>query len=278
MASTQQYTISGRLNGVAKQLQDDFCCTYHFVASVYLQADVLPHLARLSRIFQRQKVNFLAIKEQVSVTMACLKNIKDAGDTQPPGSFLAQLHRDLDNPAGLGAFNIVIDMRRKGRGEVMEPYLDGLQDSLDRRFQNLNIMGAFHVLGPQAVKEDVSINFESIKTLSTKFLHQTDSHALQEWSYFKRHMQTGAFKDMDQLTIMSKLASQHDEWCQIYPSLSKLAAIALTVPISSVNCERDFSMMNRVKTDLRNRLQGEHLAACMLLSINGPPLSEFPYY
>jgi len=55
------------------------------------------------------------------------------------------------------------------------------------------------------------------------------------------------FQDMDQLTIMSKLASQHDEWCQIYPSLSKLAAIALTVPISSVNCERDFSTMNRVK-------------------------------
>ncbi|XP_035854098.1 zinc finger protein 862-like [Sander lucioperca] len=90
-------------------------------------------------------------------------------------------------------------------------------------------------------------------------------------------MLTGAFKDMDQLTIMSKLSSQHDEWYQIYPSLSKLAAITLTVPISSVNCERDFSTMNRVKTDLRNRLQGDHLAACMLLSINGPSLSEFPY-
>ncbi|KAG5275785.1 hypothetical protein AALO_G00124530 [Alosa alosa] len=84
-------------------------------------------------------------------------------------------------------------------------------------------------------------------------------------------------QDMDQLTILSKLASQHDKWYQIYPSLSKLAAIAFTVPISSVNCERDFSTMNRVKTDLRNRLQGDHLAACMLLSINGPPLSEFPY-
>ncbi|KAK7172433.1 hypothetical protein R3I93_004692 [Phoxinus phoxinus] len=248
---------------VAKGLYG-FCCTYRFVASVHLQADVLPHLARLSRIFQREKVNFLAIKEQVPVTMACLKNIKDAGDTQPPGSFLAQLHRDLDNPAGLGAFNIVDEEERERRGrgqvkptrevlwsryrtQVMEPYLDGLHDRLDRRFQNLNIMGAFHVLGPQAVKEDDSINFESIKTLSTKFLQQPDSHALQDWASLKRHMLTGAFKDMDQLTIMSKLASQHDEWCQIYPSLSKLAAIALTVPISSVNCERDFSTMNRVR-------------------------------
>lgn len=62
----------------------------------------------------------------------------------------------------------------------MEPYLDGLQDNLDIRFQNLNIMGVFHVLGPQAVnEEDDSINVENIKTLSTKFLQQPDTHALQ---------------------------------------------------------------------------------------------------
>lgn len=42
-----------------------FCCTYRFVAAVYMQADVLPHLARLSKIFQKENVNFLAIKDQV---------------------------------------------------------------------------------------------------------------------------------------------------------------------------------------------------------------------
>ena len=42
-----------------------FCATYRFVASVYLQADILPHLARLSKVFQQANVNFLHIKEQV---------------------------------------------------------------------------------------------------------------------------------------------------------------------------------------------------------------------
>lgn len=42
-----------------------FCCTYRFVAVVYLQADVLPYLARLARTFQQEIVNFLAIKAQV---------------------------------------------------------------------------------------------------------------------------------------------------------------------------------------------------------------------
>ncbi|KAK5871515.1 hypothetical protein PBY51_004394 [Eleginops maclovinus] len=200
---------------------------------------------------------------------------------------------DLDDPAGLGAFEISHEEERgrRGRGQVeytrdmlwsrfrtqvMEPYLDGLLDSLDRRLQNLGIIRAFHVLGPKALKEDDAVVTEDLKKLSKKFL-QPETTLLQEWSSYKQHLLTGAFKDMDQVTTMEKLSSQNDEGAQLYPSLSQLAAIALTVPISSVNCERDFSTMNRVKTDLRNRLQGDHLAACMLLSISGPPLGEFPY-
>lgn len=52
---------------------------------------------------------------------------------------------------------------------------------------------------------------------------------------------------MDQVSIMSKMASQTDEWGLLYPCLSQLSAIALTVPISTVNCERDFSAMKRVR-------------------------------
>lgn len=43
-----------------------FLATYRFIAALHLQADVLPHLARLSKVFQREDVNFLAIKEQVN--------------------------------------------------------------------------------------------------------------------------------------------------------------------------------------------------------------------
>lgn len=55
------------------------------------------------------------------------------------------------------------------------------------------------------------------------------------------------FQDMDKVTAMGKLSSQNNKWAQLYPLMSKLAAIALTVPISSVNCERDFSTMNMVR-------------------------------
>lgn len=50
------------------------------------------------------------------MTMAALRRIKDAGDNQPPGSFLSRLNQDLDDPAGLSAFTILV--RRRGTGEV----------------------------------------------------------------------------------------------------------------------------------------------------------------
>ncbi|CAL8288086.1 unnamed protein product [Arctogadus glacialis] len=68
-------------------------------------------------------------------------------------------------------------------------------------------------------------------------------------------------QNKSQEELLTLLASEYDEWLDLYPCLSLLASIALIVPVSSVNCERDFSAMNRIKTDLRNRLQGEHLAA-----------------
>lgn len=43
-----------------------YCATYRFVAAIHLQADVLPHLTRLSKLFRKEEVSFLAIKKHVS--------------------------------------------------------------------------------------------------------------------------------------------------------------------------------------------------------------------
>ncbi|KAK7878246.1 hypothetical protein WMY93_031155, partial [Mugilogobius chulae] len=107
----------------------NFCATYRFVAAVYMQADVLPHLAR---------------------------------------SFLAKLPEDLVDPKGLGAFVIVEEEERERRGhrnpnkdqlwsrfrqQVMDSYIDALHSNLERRFQHLGVLEAFSVLGPQAKKK-----------------------------------------------------------------------------------------------------------------------------
>nr|XP_055052185.1 uncharacterized protein LOC129437856 [Misgurnus anguillicaudatus]XP_055052186.1 uncharacterized protein LOC129437856 [Misgurnus anguillicaudatus] len=214
-----------------------FCATYRFVAAVCLQADVLPHLACLSKIFQKSNVNFLHIKEQVPVTIQSLRSIKETAQMPLPGSFLSQLQQDLDDPQRLGAFNIKHEEERNRRG----------QDSSE-------------IFSPG----NFSLNMRR--------------RSCKNGSHLRIMLSLGhAFKNKTREELLSLLESEFDEWANLYPFLSLLASIALVIPISSVHCERDFSTMNRVKTDLRNQLQGEHLSACLRISINGPQTEDFPY-
>ncbi|CAF3508505.1 unnamed protein product [Rotaria sp. Silwood2] len=57
---------------------------------------------------------------------------------------------------------------------------------------------------------------------------------------------------------------------KIYPQLSLAAEIFLCAAISVATVERDFSTMNRIVTDLRNRLTTEHLEQLMRISIEEP--------
>lgn len=262
-----------------------YCATYRFVAAIHLQADILPYLAQLSKLFQKENINFMAIKNHVPVTIETLRKIKAAGERQPEGSFLAQVEEKVTS------LNINAEEERRSRGtdhsittlwerfqtQVMDPYIDGLIQHLELRFQQLGILGAFSSLGPQGPQADESQTVSDLQLLAKQFPPISETALLQEWQSYKVLTTTGILKNKSQLEIMTAMASGYDELHLLYPNLSLLSAIALTIPVSSVNCERDFSAMNRIKTDLRNRLQGKSLAACMKISINGPPVKDLNY-
>ena len=53
--------------------------------------------------------------------------------------------------------------------------------------------------------------------------------------------------------LMSHLAKS-EELKLMFPNFAKLATIGLLLPVSTVNCERGFSALTCVKTNLPNRL------------------------
>ena len=57
----------------------------------------------------------------------------------------------------------------------------------------------------------------------------------------------------------------------MFPNLTKLAAIGLVLPMSTVDCERGFSALSRIKTDLRNRLSSTILKNLMTVTVEAPP-------
>lgn len=74
---------------------------------------------------------------------------------------------------------------------------------------------------------------------------------------------------------MSRLTGT--ELQDMFPNLSKLAAIGLLMPMSTVDCERGFSALSRIKTDARNHLSSRTLNSLMPNAIEGPPIEEFPF-
>ena len=49
------------------------------------------------------------------------------------------------------------------------------------------------------------------------------------------------------------------------------------LPVSTADCERCFSTMNRVKTDLRNGMNAETLQRLIRIRIEGPHSSDFNF-
>ncbi|XP_053286269.1 zinc finger protein 862 [Pleuronectes platessa] len=305
--------MTGKHNGTAKLLADTWpglvtvhCAAHRLALACKDAADGVPYMKTFRKHLQDLHLYFrnsanrtsalkaaasvlqvAALKVTVPVTIETLRQIKAAGDKQPEGSFLAQVNekvnnlnidaeeervrRDRGQPTSTGRF------WTKFQNEVMDPYIDRLVEHLELRFQQVSILGAFNALGPPGPQADEGQAISDLKMLAKQFQVIQEMPLLHEWQSFKVLVTTGILKDKSQLEIMKAMTSQYDELHQLYPNLSLLSAIALTIPVASVNCERDFSAMNRIKTDLRNRLQGKSLTACMKISINGPPVSKFNF-
>ena len=67
--------------------------TYNFVASLYLFSDihVLPHICKLSRVFQYQQVDLSMIKPQLQATLAAIQQY-----SENPSPSLLHLDNDLE--------------------------------------------------------------------------------------------------------------------------------------------------------------------------------------
>ena len=59
-----------------------------------------------------------------------------------------------------------------------------------------------------------------------------------------------------------------------YPWLVMLLLIVRLLPIGSADCERMFSLMNRLKTDLRNRLKTGKLDVLMRVNRLAPSVAD----
>ena len=155
---------------------------------------------------------------------------------------------------------------------------------ISRRFPDTALLEAFTIFDPSIIPQNLgqqaSHGAEKLQVL----INHYGPHGVIDPEAVKSELQifnsvVAANVDMKQFStrrLMSHLLATSEVAC-MFPSLSQLASIGLLLPMSTVDCERGFSALSRVKTDLRNRLCSKTLNNLLMISIEGPAAESFPY-
>ena len=167
--------------------------------------------------------------------------------------------------------------------QVQDKYIEAVVDGLQDRFPNLPELEEFGIFDPQkclsSQDELVDYGLGKLRLLQEKYGTgddpDVDSEAcVSEWESFKRLIQSYSSLNMTQMVTAMVTDSNLKD---MYPELTKLATIAAILPVSTASCERAFSAMKRIKTELRNRMKTSTLDQLMRISIEGPPMDSFNF-
>ena len=117
---------------------------YKFVACAYLLSDVLPHLSRLSRIFQKQDVDLSLVQFCLKTTVDSIKQYETS-----PGPNLSKLDQVLSTD--LKDFNITPTdaQKQEFKSSIQVKYIQAIVTQLENRFPDVGNLDAFSILDPQ---------------------------------------------------------------------------------------------------------------------------------
>ncbi|XP_069110057.1 uncharacterized protein [Argopecten irradians] len=96
---------------------------------------------------------------------------------------------------------------------------------------------------------------------------------LPEWKLMKVLVK-GEFSDKT-FTSLWRLFLTKEPYSDTYQNVLMLVKIMLCLPVSSAQCERTFSTMNRIKTDVRSSLNITTLEDLIRISGEGPDILDF---
>jgi hypothetical protein len=229
-----------------------FVKRYKFVASLYMMSDILPPLANLSRAFQRKDVDFTVIKPLVQATKATIDSL-----LVTPGEHFSSLANVLPELRSSGINQpsaYEVDQFRKN---VYEKYLHVLSDHITGRFPDITLLDGFRIFDPIDMPQDLLLHathgFDSLQILTDHYgphsIVNPEASRVELKTFNSIVASNVGMKEMTSRGLMSHLLKVK-ELSIMFPNLTKLAAIGLLLPVSTVDCERGFSTLTRVKTDL----------------------------
>ena len=217
---------------------------------------------------------------------ACIKSLTAYKDFTKAADVVATDSAIADE---LEQFHLAVSPERKEafNKNVRQPFLDLLLQNLEDRFPQVGLLSAFSIFDPSegvssctrasdiaaACLDKVRILAKHYGTGENPIVNIDELY--EEWGTFSvmlaDHYSKAKTKDVFRDLVLT------DKLQPLFPQLSKLASVILTIPFSTADCERVFSTMKRVKILLRNRLKTTTLDWLLRISIEGQALDDFDF-
>lgn len=157
-------------------------------------------------------------------------------------------------------------------------FCDALITMLKTTFPDSKINECFAIFSPKAMTsfDDNGTPTMHLNTLlehyQTKYFNPDE--VLEEWESLHYILKQNRYHHLDMAGFM--LAFLHDAR-ETYPNLSRLCAIGLSIPLTSVSCERGISSYNFIKDAHRSNMHVTHANTLMAILVEGPRVSEFDF-
>lgn len=250
-----------------------------FIVSMMCLANLLTCTLQLSRFFQKTQTDMKSANDILQETLTILrrkrgksvevfsnifeeaKNIAEEIDAEIKVPRLANIQKNRSNYPCDSAE----DYYRKA---IFIPLLDHVIEDLKFRFpeETLNLFDLF-VLFP--TNDDESECEEAVNRLSNKYAYlfnkSTDifkKMLSSELEFYRLHCEN---KKITSCSALELLDHCDDE---VFPIVTTLLKILVTLPISSCSAERSFSSLRRIKDWLRSTMSEDRLDGLALMNIH----------
>lgn len=264
----------------------------HFVLTTAFLLDILLPLTKLSKMFQAEHVDFGVIDPLVKSTITVLDMHKTVN-----GIHLDRAYNDIVDGIYRGVK--IADrqqMRIKFQNESTR-YLTELVGNLEARFDNTSMetLRALDVVlnpanSPATSAALIAHGVDEIDTICDVFgkvintspvpvdgveVRETpaiiDSDTLRgDFMQFKVFLKSSNFSSLSD--ACEKVSGMVDT----FPDFAILAQLVMSCPVTSVACERGFSVQNRLATKFRSRLLSDKVSKLMSV-VQGPSQEDFDY-
>ena len=263
---------------------------FEFIATLHMMIDVMPCVMEPCLIFQKRDLDLTVIDPALRACKSELEKhlsgeINNLKDTEYQ-KFIQIL--EAENGIFKGHKITYSDRAKQRFNSIKSQFIEKLIENLNKRFpeSDENIVSCFTCLGFRPIsflskdeleswgnsKLKVSVDHYGDEEKSPAYIDQDRSH--HEWTLLKSVVLQEQYP-RDQFQMLWSLIYKYHK--EMFPNLIKLAALAMTLPVHTEDCERGFSVQNQLKSPERNRLSPERLNTLMTISVQGPDLKTFDF-